>query len=188
MKILIFKGQICLHLQTRALTIWPKQFLEADRIESTNFEDGTTDMFSKIQFMLDLSSRDLRNQLHSSQYGQLILLLLFIGESTPLSINTLVQLSNHSLKRICCCQISQESRQEGLQIFWGQKMSHILLMTHLGKQLRRYVMINLISRDLITNSFQRMIRRCQKRVELKGILSQMNSMCDFGAPLTIGLT
>ena len=67
-------------------------------------------------------------------------------------------------------------------------MSPMLLMTHLGKQLRRYVMISLISRDLITNSFQGMIRRCQKRVELKGVLSQMNSMCDFGASLTIGLT
>ena len=141
-------------------------------------------MFSKIQFMLDLSSMELRNQLHSSQYRQLILLLLFIGESTPLSINTFLQLSNHSLKRICY-QISWESRQEGLEIFWGPKM---LLMTNLGKQLRRYVMINLISRDLITNSFQGMIRHCQKRVELKGVLSQMNSMCDFGAPLTIGLT
>ena len=65
-------------------------------------------------------------------------------------------------------------------------MSHISLMNNLGKQLRRYVMINLISRDLIANSFQGMIRRCQKRVELKGVLSQMNSMCDFGAPLTIG--
>ena len=75
-------------------------------------------MFSKIQFMLDLSSRELRKQLHSSQYRQLILLLLFIGESTPLSINTFVQLSNRSLKRICS-QISWESRQEGLEIFWG---------------------------------------------------------------------
>ena len=67
-------------------------------------------------------------------------------------------------------------------------MSPISLMIHMGKQIRRYVMINLISRDLIRNSFQGMIRRCQKRVELKGVLSQMNSMCDFGAPLTIGLT
>ena len=33
-------------------------------------------MFSKIQFMSDLSSKELRNQLHSSQYRQLILLLL----------------------------------------------------------------------------------------------------------------
>ena len=33
-------------------------------------------------------------------------------------------------------------------------MSLILLMIHLEKQLRRYLMINLISRDLITNSFQ----------------------------------
>ena len=79
-------------------------------------------MFSKIQFMSDLSSKELRNQLHSSQYRQLILLLLLhrIGEKTPLSINTLVQLSNHSLKRICY-QISQESRLEGLEIFWGPK-------------------------------------------------------------------
>ena len=67
-------------------------------------------------------------------------------------------------------------------------MSQILLMTNLGKQLRRYVVINLISRDLITNSFQGMIRSCQKCVELKGVLSQMNTMCDFGAPLTMGLT
>ena len=67
-------------------------------------------------------------------------------------------------------------------------MSPILLMTHLGKQLWRYIMINLISRDLITNSLQGMIQRCQKHVELKGALSKMNSMCDFGAPLMIGLT
>ena len=70
--------------------------------------------------MLDLSPRELRNQLHSSQYRQLILLLLFIGESTPLSINTFVQLSNHSLKRICY-QFSRESSLEGLEIFWGPK-------------------------------------------------------------------
>ena len=76
--------------------------------------------------MLDLSSWELRNQLHSSQYRQLILLILFIGESTPLSINTLVQLSNHSLKRICY-QISRESRLEGLEIFWGPKDVSYLL-------------------------------------------------------------
>ena len=81
-------------------------------------------------------------------------------------------------------------------------MSPILLMIQLGKHLRRHVMISLIPRDLITNSFQGLIRRCQKRVELKGVLSQMNNMCDFddfgasfffssssfGASLTIGLT
>ena len=44
-KILIFKGQICLHLQTRDLTFWPKQILDADRIKSTKFEDGTKDVF-----------------------------------------------------------------------------------------------------------------------------------------------
>ena len=60
-------------------------------------------------------------------------------------------------------------------------------MTQLGKQLLGYVMINVISRDLTTNSFQGMIRRCEKHVELRVVLSQMNSMCDFRAPLTIGL-
>ena len=70
--------------------------------------------------MLDLSSRELRNQFHSSQYRQLILLLLFIGERTPLGSNTLLQLSNHPLKRICY-QISRESRLEGAEIFWGPK-------------------------------------------------------------------
>ena len=38
-KILIFKGQICLHLQTRALTFWPKQILDAECIKSTKFEE-----------------------------------------------------------------------------------------------------------------------------------------------------
>ena len=161
MKILIFKGQICLHLQTRALTIWPKQILEADRIKSTNFEDGTTDVFSKIQFMLDLSSREHQHiRATVESFLEKNLLSDLLGVKTGRSRDLL----------------------------GGQEMSHILLMTHLEKQLRRYVMINLISRDLMTNSFQRMIRRCQKRVELKGILSQMKSMCDFGAPLTIGLT
>ena len=42
------------------------------------------------------------------------------GGRTPLSITTLMQLSNHSLKRICY-QISRESRLEGLEIFWGPK-------------------------------------------------------------------
>ena len=119
-KILIFKGQICLHLQTRALALWPKQILEALRIKSTKSEGGTTDGFYKIQFMWDLSSRELRNQLHSTQYRQFILHILFTDESTPLSINTLLKSSNHSLKRILH-QISRESWQEGLEIFWGPK-------------------------------------------------------------------
>ena len=99
-KILIFKGQICVHLQTRALVLWPKQILKALWIKSTKSEDGTTDVFYKIQFMWDLSSRELRYQLHSSQYRRFILHILFTGESTPLSINTLLISSNHSLRRI----------------------------------------------------------------------------------------
>ena len=59
------------------------------------FEYGTTDIFYKI-------------------------LLLFIGESTPFSINTLSEAWNYSLNRICY-QICRESRQEGLEIFWGPK-------------------------------------------------------------------
>ena len=42
--------------------------------------------------------------------------------SIPSSINTLLEPSNHSLKRIFC-EISRESRQEGVEIFWGQKLS-----------------------------------------------------------------
>ena len=99
-KILIFKGEICLHLQTRALALWPKGILEALWIKSTKSEDGTTDGFYKIQFMWDRLPRELRNQLHSSQCRQIILHILFTSESTPLSINTLLKSSNHSLKRI----------------------------------------------------------------------------------------
>ena len=82
--------------------------------------------------MLEISSRELQNQLHSSQYRQLILLLLFIGESTPLSINACAQLSNHSLKRICY-QISWASRKEGLEIFWGPKDVSYLVDDQPGK-------------------------------------------------------
>ena len=46
--------------------------------------------------------------------------ILFIGESTPLSINTLLEPLNHSLNRICY-EISRESKQEGLEIFWEQE-------------------------------------------------------------------
>ena len=51
---------------------------------------------------------------------------MFIGESTPLSINTILEPLNHSLKRICY-EISRESKQEGLEIFWGPKdvSSHV---------------------------------------------------------------
>ena len=98
-----------------------------------------------------------------------------------------MQLSNHSLK-IICYQISWESRQQGLEIFWGPKDVSYLVDEQPGKAASkiRHDQPDLRSSD--TNSFQGMVRRCQKRVELKGVLSQMNSMCDFEAPLTIGLT
>ena len=138
MKILIFKGQICFNLETRDLTFWPEQILDADWIKSTKFEDGKTDVFSKIQFLLDISSRELRNQLHSSQYRQLILLLLFefICESTLFSINTFVQLSYHSLKRIFY-QISWESRKQGLEIILGPKDVSYLVDDQSGKALSK---------------------------------------------------
>ena len=55
-------------------------------------------------------------------------------------------------------------------------ISPLLLMTHPGKQFRKYAIINMVSRDLITNSFQGMIRRCQNALMLKGVLSQMRNM------------
>ena len=55
-----------------------------------------------------------------SKYSQFILHMLFIVESTPLTINTLLEQTNHSLKRICY-EISWESRQEGLEINSGSK-------------------------------------------------------------------
>ena len=61
-----------------------------------------------------------KSALFISKYRQFILHILFIGESTTLSINTPLKRSNHSLKRICY-EISWESRQEGLEIFWGHK-------------------------------------------------------------------
>ena len=129
-------------------------------------------MFSKVQFTLDLSSREreLQNQLHSSQHRQLILFLLFMGESTSLSINTLVQLLNHSLKRTCY-QISRDSKLKGLEIFWGPKDVSDLVDDQPGKAASKihHDQPDLKRSDL-TNYFQGMIRRCQKRVELKGVL------------------
>ena len=70
-----------------------------------------------------------------SKYRQFILHKLFIGESTPLSINTLLEQSNHSLKRICD-EIYGESRQEGLEIFLGQKMSPLLFDDRPARKLK----------------------------------------------------
>ena len=55
-----------------------------------------------------------------SKYRLFVLHILFIGESTSLSINTLFEQSNHSLRKICY-EIPWKSRQEGLEIFWGPK-------------------------------------------------------------------
>ena len=125
-----------------------------------------------------------------SQYRQSILHILFIGENTPLSINTLLEPSNHSLKRICN-EISRESRQEGLDIFWGQKLSA-------GNLKIRHDQSDLERSD--KDSFQGIFDNVKSALILKGELSPMNSMfklncrydkmneADFRAPLTKGLT
>ena len=120
MKILVFKGQICLHLQTRALTFWPKQILDVQGIKSTTFEDGITCVLQNTAYVRLTVKGAAKSASFISQYRQSILRIMFIGESTPLGINTLLKPSNHSLKRTCY-GISRESRQEGLEIFRGPK-------------------------------------------------------------------
>ena len=135
--------------------------------------------------MLDLSSRELRNQLHSSQYQQLILLLLFIGESSPLSINTFGQLSNHSLKRICY-QISWESRQKGLEIFWGPKDVSYLVDDQPGKAASKICHDQPDLERSDNKFFSRNDSTLSKVRCAQGGTFTDETMCDFGAPLTIG--
>ena len=133
------------------------------------------------------------------QYRQSILHILFIGESTPLSINTFLEPSNHSLKRICY-EISRESRQEGLGISWGQKdVSSLVDDPPAGNLKTRHDQSDLKRSD--KDSFKELFDDVKSALILKGVLSPMNGMfevncrydiemneADFGAPLTIGLT
>ena len=139
-----------------------------------------------------------------SQYRQSILHILFGGESTPLSINILLEPSNHSLKRICY-EISRGSRQEGLEIFWGQKDVSSLVDDPPARNLKmRHDQPDLERSDLERSnkdSFKELFGDVKSALILKGVLSPMNSMfrlncrydiemneADLGAPLTIALT
>ena len=92
--------------------------------------------------------------------------VLHTGESTPLSINTLLEPSNHSLKRICY-EISQESRQEGLEIFWEQKdVSSLVDDPPAGNLETRHDQSDLERSD--KDSLKELIRRCQKCFDPQG--------------------
>ena len=134
-----------------------------------------------------------------AQYRQSILHILFSGESTPLSINIFLEPSNHSLKRICY-EISRGSRQEGLEIFWGQKdVSSLVDDPPAGNLKIRHDQSDLERSD--KDSFKELFGDVKSALILKGVLSPMNSVfrlncrydiemneADLGAPLTIALT
>ena len=67
-KILIFKGQICLLLQTRSLMFWPKQILDAQRIKSTKFEDGITDVLQNTAYVRLIVKGAAKSASFISQY------------------------------------------------------------------------------------------------------------------------
>ena len=110
------------------------------------------------------------------------------GSGHPIRIHLLSE-SNYGLCTVSldakrrrsriCYQISQESKTRRSGDLWGQKMSPLLLMTRQGKQARRYLMLNLIPRDVMTNSFPGIIRRCQMRVDAQEntITDECNGMC-----------
>ena len=99
-----------------------------------------------------------------SQYRQHI---MFICDSTPMRINTLSESSNHSLKRICY-EISRESRQKGLEIFWGPKdVSSLVDHQPAGNLNIHHDQPDLDRSD--KDCFQGTIRRYQKCVDPQGI-------------------
>ena len=112
-------------------------------------KDGIADVFYKMKFMWHLSSRELRSQLHSPQYPQFIVHIPFLGESTPLSIHRPGKLP------------------------WGFAILNLLIEPSMVDQLKQTNsrLANWsreIQRDLITNSFQGIIQRCQKSVDAQG--------------------
>ena len=125
--------------------------------------------------------------------------ILLSGKSTPSSINTFLEPSNHSLKRICY-EISRKSGQEGLEIFWGQKdVSSLVDDPTAGNLKIRHDQSDLERSD--KDSFKELFDDIKSALILKGVLSLMKSMlkfnfrydiemneADFGAPLKISLT
>ena len=103
------------------------------------------------------------------------------------------------LKRICY-EISRESRQEGLEVFWGPKDVSCLVNDPTAENLKiRNDQPDLERSD--KDSFKELFDDAKSALILKGVLSPMNSMfklncrydiemneADFGAPLTLGLT
>ena len=106
-----------------------------------------------------------------SQYRQSFLHILFIDESTPLSINTLLVPSNHSLKRICY-EISRESRQEGLEIFFGQiDVSSLVDDPPAGNLTTSHDQSDLERSD--KDSFKELFDDVKSALIFKGVLSPM---------------
>ena len=135
-------------------------------MKSTKFENGITDVFYKMQLMRFIFKGAAKSASYISQYRQSIFHIMFIGESTPLSINILLEPSNHSLKRLCY-EISRESRQEGLEIFWGPKdVSSLVDDPPAGNLKIRHDQPDLEKPD--KDFFQGTIRRCQKCVDPQG--------------------
>ena len=107
--------------------------------------------------------------------------------------------SNHSLKRISY-EIPRESRQEGLEIFWGQRDVFSLVDDPPAGNLKtRHDQSDVERSD--KDSFKELFDDVKSALILKGVLSPMNSISklncryhiemnepDFRAPLTIGLT
>ena len=80
--------------------------------------------------MSDLSSRELRNQLHSSQYRQLILLLLLHRRKNSLEHQHTRATVESFLEANL---LSDLSELEGLEIFWGPKDVSYLVNDPPGK-------------------------------------------------------
>ena len=91
-----------------------------------------------------------------------------------MSINTLLEPLNQVLKRICY-EISQESRQGGLEIFWGQKdVSSLVDDPPAGNLKIRHDQSDLERSD--KDSFKELFDNVKSALMLKGVLSPMNSM------------
>ena len=81
--------------------------------------------------MSDLSSRELRNQLHSSQYRQLILLLLLHRPKNSLEHQHTRATVESFLEENLLSDLS--GGLEGLEIFWGPKNVSYLVDDPPGK-------------------------------------------------------
>ena len=137
---------------------------------------------------MTLSSRELQSQLHSPQYQRYIFHIQFIGESTRLSINTLLALSNHSLKRfyqifddqlpLACTSLLQLINNHGwlflLQVEHDVSLRPLSRTGH--QQKMRYLLALRISRDLplldyMPTSMPTDLKRCNNKFFLRNDLT-----------------